>query len=67
MNSVGFQTTFSVLKMSDNSKVFSRRQPVEEEHKSGGSLTTQAKEYAESTSIHGIKYISEDGRHLCER
>ena len=52
--------------MSDNSKVFSRRDPVDEP-KSGGSLTTQAKAYAEATSIHGIKYISEDGRHSCER
>lgn len=25
------------------------------------------KEYAEGTSLHGIKYIGEDGRHLCER
>ena len=53
--------------MSDNSKLFSRREPVEEEYKSGRGLTTQAREYAESTSIHGIKYISEDGRHSCER
>ena len=53
--------------MSDNSKVFTRREPAEEEYKSSGGLTTQAKEYAESTSIHGIKYISEDGRHSCER
>ena len=26
-----------------------------------------AKDYAESTSVHGIKYITESGRHFCER
>ena len=25
------------------------------------------KEYAEGTSLHGIKYIGEDGRHIIER
>ena len=44
-----------------------RMYPKETSKKNCGKLTKQAKEYAESTSIHGIKYISEDGRHSCER
>ena len=30
-------------------------------------VTKHFKEYAEGTSLHGIKYIGEDGRHICER
>ena len=30
-------------------------------------LPKQAKEYADSATIHGVKYISEDGRHWSER
>ena len=41
--------------------------PKETEKNKCGTLKKQAKEYAESTSIHGIKYISEPGRHSCER
>ena len=44
-----------------------RMYPKETSKNNCGNLTNQAKEYAETTSIHGIKYISEDGRHSCER
>ena len=30
-------------------------------------MSQHAKEYAESSSLHGIKYIAEDGRHPFER
>ena len=30
-------------------------------------ISNSVKEYAEATSIHGIKYITEDGRHHFER
>ena len=30
-------------------------------------VTKHFKEYAEGTSLHGIKYIGEDGRHPIER
>ena len=32
-----------------------------------GCFCKQVKEYGESTSVHGIKYICENGRHFCER
>ena len=30
-------------------------------------ILSQTKEYADAASIHGIKYIAEDGRHPIER
>ena len=38
-----------------------------EERKDKMTLPKQAKEYADAATIHGIKYISEDNRHFCER
>ena len=45
-----------------------KRSSSSEEKRNGKKgLPKQAKEYADSASIHGLKYISEDGRHSCER
>ena len=38
-----------------------------ETRRGGNRVTKHFKEYAEGTSLHGIKYIGEDGRHPIER
>ena len=52
-----------------SAKIIISKRPsyVGEEQNNKLSVTKQAKEYADAASIHGIKYISEDGRHSCER
>ena len=50
-----------------HSIAISHRKPDMPKAKKGGCLSKPLKEYAESTSLHGIKYIGQDGRHICER
>ena len=40
---------------------------LEEGRNVEGCLCKEAKEYGDTTSIHGIKYITESGRLFCER
>ena len=45
----------------------SRIQPRSTEEKEQQDICNPVKEYAEASTIHGIKYITEDGRHHFER
>ena len=45
----------------------SRRQFAPTKEKSENNISKHVKEYAEASSIHGIKYITEDGRHHFEK
>ena len=44
-----------------------RRQTHPTKEQNDNSLSTHVKEYAEASSIHGLSYITEDGRHPFER
>ena len=41
--------------------------PIDHIRQGENKVSKHFKEYAEGTSLHGIKYIGEDGRHAVER
>ena len=41
--------------------------PIDHTRQGENKVSKHFKEYAEGTSLHGIKYIGEDGRHAVER
>ena len=43
------------------------KDPIDHTRQGENKVSKHFKEYAESTSLHGIKYIGEDGRHVVER